>query len=350
LPKDNVISHDKVQEPLAPALPTPGAAECPPAALTACDDTAAVARVTPDLAAPSGPLVPLFPLQVAGTQVALFAGAPEELWIHWTLAADDAVSAGSGFPAAGGRPTPILRLRRLRGDGSFDLIEERQLRLPGIGGEGETVFRVGQDYSRFEADLGLGNLDGGWLLLARSNEFQHAAQLGLAFPLAAAVTRRKQDPELSCATVQPMVSGNFQRDDPQQGSPASAIGLPPIAVDVRPREETQWIAASSDLLAAADHDPTDADLCSEHATDAPPRIPVLGYGMAVCSGSDLLVEAELYVHGWAAPNTEIELFGLRYWVGAGGRFQFVLKVDDPALLKQAFALHPPPELICVRED
>ncbi|MFD2110660.1 hypothetical protein [Thiorhodococcus fuscus] len=85
-------------------------------------------------------------------------------------------------------------------------------------------------------------------------------------------------------------------------------------------------------------------------TDRAFKIPRLDYGQPASRGTQLLLEAELRIQGWAAPNSEVDLFGHRYLVGPGGRFQFLVKVDDPDLLRRALDLQPPPELSRSRED
>jgi hypothetical protein len=54
----------------------------------------------------------------------------------------------------------------------------------------------------------------------------------------------------------------------------------------------------------------------------------------------MVVGAELWVHGSAAPNTEIELGGHRYRVGAGGRFAFRVPVADQALVAEVLSRLP----------
>jgi hypothetical protein len=64
----------------------------------------------------------------------------------------------------------------------------------------------------------------------------------------------------------------------------------------------------------------------------------------------LQLEAELRVTGRACPGSTIDLFGFRYRVGSGGRFQLLLPVTDPELLRRALEAAPPPELTQNRDD
>jgi hypothetical protein len=79
-------------------------------------------------------------------------------------------------------------------------------------------------------------------------------------------------------------------------------------------------------------------------------IPPLSYGQEPVRSMGVQILAELRISGQAAPGTEIDLFGHPYRVGPGGRFQLVVLVDDPELLRRALALHPPPELREKRDD
>jgi hypothetical protein len=65
------------------------------------------------------------------------------------------------------------------------------------------------------------------------------------------------------------------------------------------------------------------------------------YGRAAPRHGEPIIEAELRVNGSAAPGTEMDLFGFPYRVGPGGRFQISIRVDDAALIRRAFELHPP---------
>ncbi|WP_200375193.1 hypothetical protein [Thiocystis violacea] len=344
-------------------------------------------EVTPDLAVPESPLAPIFPLAADGTRLVLYPGAPGELRVSWSLRANDVVSHGAGFPVEDGRPEAVLRLTRFRYDGGGELAQETRLRPSGIGGHGDLSFGIGDDYSRFEAELGLVNGEGGWLLLARSNRLQHARGLGLdgigfgarsdpaglesgvadqpaqsiPFDWGAAPVSTKSTGIASAAgpwETHEARSGDGVQTGAWEDSSLIVGGEPPIAWNGDRNAQTPALSGldaqdpapspipGQNLRAESDFNGSSA----KNATVAAFRIPVLSYGKPPASGNDLVIEAELRILGWAAPNSEIDLFGHRYRVGPGGRFQFVLRVDDPDLLRRALAQHPPPELNSQRED
>ncbi|AFL76282.1 hypothetical protein [Thiocystis violascens] len=324
----------------------------------------------PDLAPPSVALDPVFPLASQTTRLDLYEGAPGEVRANWSLQANDYVVASHDFPLAGGAPFPVLRLRRVGDDGGSEYVDEISLRLAEQRGRGDAGFRVGQDASRFEAELGLVNGEGGWLLLARSNRLEHAASLGLNFP-----PRRdgEGDRHVSDPTLDPPrteLAQTFPFPDPIDGRiPEARIALldrsesnrggPGAPSGSAHVDSAQHAALATRLareilnnrsLAPADDGAPIARAATEPAGIGVSAIPTLVYGRSAPSCAAPLIEAELRIHGWAAPNTEIDLFGQRYRVGPGGRFQFLVRVDDPTLLKQALTLHPPPGLSDPRDD
>ena len=331
-------------------------------------DTRTPIAVTPDLAEPARALAPVFPRGGRGTRLVLYPGRPGELRVSWSLRANDVVGYGAGFPAADGRPRTLLRLRRLRPWGGSELIHEIGLHaagFPGLGGDGERVFWVGDDDSRFEAELGLANAEGGWLLLARSNPLQHARGIGLEclarpHPNKRAPRRIGRDPRTIQGSMDlprwtpPTTSA--ARDEPPRLalSPDDPVGAgmvrigaddlprwtPPVAVSNV--EETDSTARDMDLDGVAHRETPTVRLQAS--------IPPLTYGQPAVLGGEPIIEAELRIFGWGAPNSEIDLFGHPYRVGPGGRFQLTLRVDDPDLLRRALARHPPPELDVQRND
>lgn len=331
------------------------------------------AEVTPDLAPPKGSLRPEFPLALETTSLVLYPGAPEELRVRWSLRADDFVSYGAGFPADSSRPEAVLRLRRLCPWGGAETAHEIRLRLHGIGGDGDAGFRVDRDYAQFEAELGLINDDGGWLLLARSNRLQHATGIGLESLGSAAWAARRGDERRGASP--PVSSGDACSALPVAAAPESvgpsSLESRGISESSAPRRELLRIsegrpsseadtpgsphaesAGRGEPMAAGDGaERIDGPLSGGNAKPAAFSAPTLVYGKpAPMMTPGLQIEAELHIRGWAPPNSEVDLFGHRYRVGPGGGFQLVLKVDDPDLLKRALASHPPSELSSQRDD
>ncbi len=282
---------------------------------------------TPDLAPPTSPLTPVFPLSIPDTRVVLHDGAPGEVRARWFLRASDVIGIGGDFPAAGGQPQPVLRLLRLDEDGAAEPVATVRLRLAGRDEAGQSGFQVGREGARFAAELGLVNEDGGWLLLARSNRFQHAPGIGLAFPAHATGDGVQEAVRFDeTRPSAPILSATHQS--------LASVAADPVCL----------VTAGGTAAPSIDSD------AMMRRLDRQSTIPTLIYGQPVVPAAGLLIEAELRIQGWAAPNTRIDLFGHAYFVGPGGRFQFLLKVDDPALLRQALALHPPDELFSPRDD
>jgi len=329
--------------------------------------------VTPDLATPEVALVPIFPQVTDKTRVVLYAGAPGEIRAHWNLRANDVASYGAGFPIDGGDPAAVLRLHRLRHDGSLERTREIRLRLAGVGGSGDAGFGVGGDGANFEAELGLMNAGGGWLLLARSNRIQHAASIGLGclereargaswraptraptgYPPAPFAGMHSEvavgpDARERAADARPNLAETLPSRDGIAGAGMAREHAPETALPgaLERGLEDRGVSPfpSPDIAASA------GAVSDQSGILAASRIPTLRYGKPASSGTELVIEAELRIHGWATPNTVIDLFGHLYPVGPGGRFQFVLTVDDPDLLRSALARHPPPELKRQRND
>uniref|UniRef100_UPI003593EB87 hypothetical protein n=1 Tax=Thiocapsa sp. TaxID=2024551 RepID=UPI003593EB87 len=94
----------------------------------------------------------------------------------WHLSGDDLSPALAGFAHDGAKPVPVLRLRRLHGGGATP-VQEIPLYLRGPSDQGEQVLAVEAHPARYDAELGLSNTAGGWVMLARSNALDHAARV-----------------------------------------------------------------------------------------------------------------------------------------------------------------------------
>ncbi|MBN2885390.1 MAG: hypothetical protein JXM75_01620 [Chromatiaceae bacterium] len=266
-------------------------------------DARAVGAPTRDvLASPTG-LAPDFPLDLRATRLVLHEAMSGDLHAHWCLTSDDRMRASAGFAPEAGLPTPRLRLLRLDVGQAPEVLATVGLGSGALGGRGVAAFAVEPRSRRYRVELGLVGPGGGWMLLARSNVLDSAASVSVRQVLARARAARLQAADAG--------------DDS-----SSSTGLAPSATP--PSRNKSSSPASS-------------------------RIPVLDY--APTSGaSEVHIEARLCLHGWAPPNTEIDLFGHAYRVGPGGRFQLELRVDDADLLREALSQHPPPQLTLRRED
>ncbi|EXJ14377.1 hypothetical protein [Imhoffiella purpurea] len=318
----------------------------------------------PDLDPPTQPLHPEFPREVTDTSVVIFTGDRGLLRVDWSLHANDFIKFAPAFPLDAGTAIPVVRLHRVEGDGRMALADQRRIMFPGIGGEGRTAFDLGGNHGRFQVELGFVNDSGGWLSLARSNTLQSASSLGLPFSGASTGScggawADSEGQARSGSFVSPgseplgasdrvQVGPALAQTETQAGIPSSGpdggqgeAGGPGLASGSAPRVDVQLPESGGGGSAPSSE---------RNETEDAVSIPRLVYGKPAFGGTRLMVQAELRIQGWAPPNSEIDLFGHRYVVGPGGRFQFLVKVDDPDLLRQALDLHPPPELSYRREN
>jgi len=318
----------------------------------------------PDLAPPSQPLISVFPLVIHDTALVLEAGASGEALVHWHVEADDYIGLSQAFAVTSPAPAAVLRLRRVRADGGADAAAEAPVHLTSHQGSGDRSFVVGNETAQFEAELGLTNATGGWLLLARSNrlllgagtapplaqemplphlEAQHPPSAPLPLVNAATAAAISAIPVVITATATALP--NDPRLDAPQMPLAPTFPLPIIAAPIAVADDSSSAVDSQLYLSTA---PAIHPEPSASTAPAPSLIPTLRYGRAVSPSAGVMIEAELRIHGWGAPNSDIDLFGQRYRIGPGGRFQLLLRVDDAALLAEMLRQHPPPELTCAR--
>lgn len=252
-------------------------------------------------------LVPRFPLLERGTRLVLADAETNALRAFWHLSGDDLIPALAGFAHGGVKPVLVLRLRRLHAGGAMP-VQEIPLYLRGPTDQGEQVFSVEAQPARYDAELGLSDTAGGWVMLARSNALDHAARV-----------------DVRLVPVE-----NLGASDPTRRVPAT----PPEPAPLAPAPEGTPSPQPQEGTA-----PPPRSL-AEQRSSASPSEP-LRYGHLAPRGTELSIEAELRINGCAAPGSEIDLFGHPYRVGPGGRFQLVIRVDDRDLIKRAFELNPP---------
>jgi hypothetical protein len=332
-------------------------------------------------------LVRRFPVLERGTGIVLADAADGGLRAFWRLGGDDLIPAVAGFVRDGAKPVVVLRLRRLHAGGAT-VVQEVDLRLRGAGGQGERVFSVEPHPARYDAELGLSDAAGGWVMLARSNALDHAARVDVRLsrradpaaspqvstetpPLAGAETAAAARPAADPAPLFPAPLPAPDALETTPGIRALDLSGEPRALheigvqgavadaDVARRYETPsvepdsgapgWTGAGAPAAAytsavssapGEDMRAPESAPRADHAGTRSPTTPMV-YGQPSPRGTELLIEAELRVNGCAAPGALIDLFGHPYRVGPGGRFQLVIRVDDPELIKRAFELHPP---------
>lgn len=250
-------------------------------------------------AAPSGRRPLLAP---RARSLRLYPGRPGELWVYWRLPADLWVPYRAAFLNADGSSALVVRLLRLGADGQAQTLAERLLRPQGLGGEGEVSFGVGEERGPFQAELGLINPQGGWLALVRSNRLEQVGTVGL---------EQLRPPPAGLDDDLAEQAPGHPLSQVDAGCQAAAVGAPACEV-----------AAQSLRVGGG--------------------LPEIGYGSIAPAAYSLVIEAELRISGWGPPCVEIDLFGHPYRIGPGGRFQLSLRIDDPELIRQVLARHPPP--------
>lgn len=342
-----------------------------------------------------------FPLEEGGTGMVLHQGASGEMRMHWRLERDDFERAAASFPQTGGRPMAVIRLRRDRPEGGAEQVDEIPLGLGVHSGGGERIAQVPQDHGRYHAELGLSNAEGGWLMLARSNGLYNAVGVGLHLETIPKEVSRHEAPEATSPRTVAELSRPLSRDLESDAArvavpaePALAEGTGstmatafPMVIQPSPRANAAGRAPGAEGGSAApSRGPNGIPMGkgeAEVAAAGPASVasfPVNGKGPAhggngVSSApseslptqigvpltpltyesppqhvNGLQLEAELRVTGRARPGSTIDLFGFRYRVGSGGRFQLLLPVTDPDLLRRALEAAPPPELTQNRDD
>lgn len=365
-----------------------------------------------DLVPQARTLAPVFPLEERGTGLVLHAGASGEMQIHWRLERDDFERAAASFPQSGGRPMAVIRLRRDRSQGGAEQVDEIPLGLGVHSGGGERSVGVPADHGRYHAELGLSSAEGGWLMLARSNGLYNAVGVGLHLEALPRDTSGHGAPQVSSPrTVTEVVRPGLRASEPGTASVAVSVGVAaepalteeigsgmapafPLVIQSSPRGASAGaIAGPRDTeggaftpsrglngVAMEQGGAEEAALPAAVSPASIASVPV--NGKALVHGSSgvsptpsesvptqigvpltpltyesppqqvngLQLEAELRVTGRARPGSTIDLFGFRYRVGSGGRFQLLLPVTDPELLRRALEAAPPPELTQNRDD
>jgi hypothetical protein len=140
---------------------------------------AAVEPASADLAAVAAEISEEFPLVLDQTSLVLLDLDPGHLHAFWVLASADLHRAGAAFRDVGAPPELVIRLRRLHPDGGAEILSRV---VQPTGPKGDARFDLDNDDATYEAELGLSADDGGWLLLARSNQARLPRAVGTPIP------------------------------------------------------------------------------------------------------------------------------------------------------------------------
>jgi hypothetical protein len=182
-----------------------------------------------DLAVVAAQIAEEFPLVLDRTSLVLLDVDPGHFHAFWTLAQADLDQTDAAFPDGGGPPETVIRLRRLRPDGGAE--DLATLPLSGAS-RGDTRFSLPNDDAAYQAEIGLRNAGGGWLLLARSNQSRLPRPVGVPIPAWNGV-------ETSAPGAAPDPDINGQPHGPQAGVAAPAteleIAIPAAAQGVTER-------------------------------------------------------------------------------------------------------------------
>ena len=137
------------------------------------------AAAAPDLASVAAQIAEEFPLVLEQTSLVLLDVDPEHLHAFWTLAPDDVLRASAAFPAGDGGVERVIRLRRLHAGSAAEILTTRAM---ADSLQGDARFAVAHDDATYQAEFGLRNGHGGWVLLARSNRARLPRPVGIPIP------------------------------------------------------------------------------------------------------------------------------------------------------------------------
>ncbi|WP_462329073.1 hypothetical protein [Thiohalocapsa halophila] len=121
-----------------------------------------------------------FPDTAVGTQMVLYPTDGGGVDLRWQIEPADIAHARAGFRGTEARP--MLRLHRIGTTGADRLLADTDLGDDDAAAEhGHAHYDGGDAAGPLQAEIGLASADGGWLLIARSNELRAAAPTGVDF-------------------------------------------------------------------------------------------------------------------------------------------------------------------------
>ena len=362
--------------------------------------SAAPAATAPDpTLADASPLAgPDFPDTSVGTRLVLYQTAAG-VDLRWQIDPADIAHARAGF--GGTEARPVLRLHRIGMAGDGRLLADTDLGDDDAAAEhGHAHYDDGDAAGLLQAEIGLASADGGWLLIARSNQLRAAAPAGVGFlhstPRvgASASSVDEADPAAAEEWAGPgAAAGQARAPAPLHLAPEFPLVDPPLserarAVPVRPGAAAgvasepggavAEVPAAQDAVDRAGGEPafarrSDPSLVAGgqarpllrppgvgRGPEPPPggvvprlaphrpspepsaqawaaASPVAGSGPLRRQADGATLSAELVVHGSAPPNTLLDLGGHPYRVGPGGRFVLHIPIRDHQIILRVLA-------------
>lgn len=256
-----------------------------------------------------------FPIASERDFLVLYPARADALELRWRLATLNKQEAEAAFGLQASRISPGVVLRQFGGQDSGD--SEHGNLLPVASLQAGRMGLVGlQPDAWYQAELGLGTQDGGWLMLARSNR--------LALPPPAP------------AILPPPTAKATSPDADLVASPFNPPVSPPRLARCKPTPNAHC-------------DDTPHDEAADNGSDAGGKAmygedtrPVSGSGplRSVRDQSRQMLWAKLRIGGQAAPGSLLELGGHPYRVGSGGGFAFDFEIRDPEVMHALLRLLP----------
>jgi len=307
-----------------------------------------------------GPADDAFPETAEGPWLVLFQRADGAVELRWRLDLAALEHARAAFGDGGG-PHARLLLKAVADGGR--LIAQARLTHAELVAKDTALYDAERVEGPLQAEIGLGDEAGGWMLIARSN------RLDASGPVGAGLLRDADEDGAAAAAVEEQTAQTAADEtasavpETAPPTPARPPALPdqvPVAAPLLARAERADVAdetppARHSEAAAGETDTAPPALGAEPPEPAGPASPERRQAApagpdaraAILGGSGPIrppdpdqgveLQAELVLRGRAPPGQVVELGGHEYRVGDGGRFVLRIPVSDRELIQAALA-------------
>jgi hypothetical protein len=202
-----------------------------------------------------------FPLVSEETALVLYEVDPEHLQAHWQLNPRDLEQAQGLFPTEARAVGAELRLRRIRADGTAELVAAVPCNLAAPDFAAGARFSLRNDTALYDAELGLASEDGGWVSLVRSNRSQ-LPPLASRWSPAEGLPTQPATGESRPGTTVP--SGPAFREDQDSRAAGPPGAMPPGLADRSRPDEPAHTALREGGAAAVFEGPVEPALAAKH--------------------------------------------------------------------------------------